>query len=94
MTNVNDAPVNSVPLGTQGVDEEATLTFSSLNGNAITISDQDVGAGDLTVTLSVAGGALTLNSTAGLAFGFGDGTADSTMTFSGTFWPSTPRWTD
>ena len=82
VTNVNDAPVNAVP-GTQGVDEEATLTFSSLNGNAITISDQDVGAGDLTVTLSVAGGALTLNGTAGLAFGFGDGTANSTMTFSG-----------
>ena len=82
-TPVNDAPLNSVP-GTQGVNEEATLTFSSGTGNAITISDVDVGAGNETVTLSVAGGALTLNGTAGLAFTVGDGSADSTMTFSGT----------
>ena len=34
---VNDAPVNSVP-GTQSVNEEATLTFSTGSGNAITIS--------------------------------------------------------
>ena len=44
----------------------------------------DVGAGNETVTLSVASGALTLNGTAGLAFTVGDGTANSTMTFSGT----------
>ena len=80
---VNDAPVNSVP-GAQGVNEEATLTFSTGTGNAITISDVDVGAGNETVTLSVASGLLSLNGTAGLAFTVGDGTADSTMTFSGT----------
>ena len=80
---VNDAPVNGVP-GAQGVNEEATLTFSTGAGNAITISDVDVGAGNETVTLSVASGALTLNGTAGLAFTVGDGAADSTMTFSGT----------
>jgi hypothetical protein len=83
VTAINDAPVNAVP-GAQGVNEDATLTFSSGNGNAITISDTDVGAGNETVTLSVASGALTLNGTAGLAFSVGDGTADSTMTFSGT----------
>ena len=65
VTDVNEAPVNSVP-GTQGVNEEATLTFSTGNGNAITISDQDVGSGDATVTLSVTGGTLSLGSTAGL----------------------------
>ena len=36
------------------------------------------------MTLTVAHGTLTLASTAGLSFGAGDGTADATMTFSGT----------
>jgi VCBS repeat-containing protein len=44
VTAVNEAPANSVP-GTQSVNEDATLTFSAGNGNAITISDQDIGAG-------------------------------------------------
>jgi hypothetical protein len=64
---VNDAPLNSVPLATQTVNEEGTLTFSSGTGNAITISDFDVGSGNETVTLSVSGGTLALGSTAGLA---------------------------
>jgi hypothetical protein len=64
---VNDAPVNSVPLATQSVNEELALTFSSAAGNAITISDIDVGSGNETVTLSVSGGTLALGSTAGLA---------------------------
>jgi co-chaperonin GroES (HSP10) len=64
---VNDAPVNSVPLATQTVNEEATLTFSSAGGNPITISDIDVGSGNETVTLSVVGGTLALGPTAGLA---------------------------
>ena len=58
VTAVNDAPINSVP-GTQSVNEEATLTFSTGNGNAITIADVDVGAGNETVTLSVANGLLS-----------------------------------
>jgi large repetitive protein len=80
---VNDAPVNGVP-GLQTVNEDTNLVFSTANGNAVSISDVDAGAGNETVTLSVASGALTLNGTAGLAFTVGDGTADSTMTFSGT----------
>jgi co-chaperonin GroES (HSP10) len=64
-TPVNDAPVNSVP-GTQSVNEEATLTFSTGAGNAITISDVDVGSGNETVTLTVTSGILALGSTAGL----------------------------
>ena len=61
---VNDAPVNAVP-GAQSVNEDTSLVFTG--GNAITISDVDAGAGNETVTLSVASGALTLNGTAGLA---------------------------
>ncbi|HVQ08965.1 MAG TPA: Ig-like domain-containing protein [Allosphingosinicella sp.] len=79
---VNDAPVNNVP-GTQGINEDAGLTLSTANGNALSVADVD--ATTLTVTLSVAHGTLTLASIAGLSFSGGsDGTADASMTFSGT----------
>jgi hypothetical protein len=78
---VNDAPVNTVP-GAQTVNEDTALVFTG--GNAISISDVDANGGNETVTLSVASGALTLSGTTGLVFGSGDGTADSTMTFTGT----------
>ena len=79
---VNDAPINSVPLATQNVNEEGTLTFSSGGGNAITISDIDVGSGNETVTLTVTGGTLALGSTAGLVPGFTNNAAS--ITFTGT----------
>jgi hypothetical protein len=75
---VNDAPVNSVP-GTQSVNEDATLTFSAGNGNAITISDVDVGSGNETVTLTVASGILALGSTANLT-SFTNNAASITLT--------------
>ena len=78
---VNDAPVNAVPAA-QSVNEDTSLVFTG--ANAITISDVDVGAGAEQVTLSVSHGALTLSGTSGLGFTAGDGTADSTMTFTGT----------
>jgi hypothetical protein len=78
---VNDAPLNSVP-GAQVINEDASFTLSTGNGNAISVADVD--ATTLTVTLTVAHGTLTLASIAGLSFGAGDGTADLTMTFSGT----------
>jgi sugar lactone lactonase YvrE len=80
---VNTAPVNTVP-GAQSVDEDNTLVFSTGNGNAISVSDSDVGGADLKVTLSVNDGTLTLSQTTGLTFSTGDGTADTTMTFTGT----------
>src|SRR3954451_1197274 len=75
---VNDAPINSVP-GAQGVNEEGTLTFSSGGGNAITISDVDVGSGNETVTLSVGNGTLALGSTLNLT-SFTDNAASITLT--------------
>ena len=78
---VNDAPVNAVPVA-QSVNEDTNLVFTG--ANAITISDVDVGAGTEKVTLSVSSGALTLSGTSGLSFTVGDGTADPTMTFTGT----------
>jgi hypothetical protein len=79
---INDAPVNTVPAA-QSTNEDTSLVFSSGNGNLISVNDVDVGSGNLQVTLSVLHGALTLSGLTGLSFITGDGTADGTMTFSG-----------
>lgn len=83
ITAVNDPPVNNVPAA-QNVNEDATLTFNSGNGNLISITDVDVGAGSLQVQLTATNGTLSLSGIGGLAFTLGDGTADPTMTFTGT----------
>jgi len=83
VTAINDAPVNTVP-GTQTIDEDGTVTFSTGNGNAISVNDVDVGGGDLRVTIGMLNGQLTLSGTAGLTFSVGDGLDDTTMTFTGT----------
>ena len=80
VTSVNDAPVNSLPIG-QSINTSGTLTFSAGNGNLLSVSDVDTA--NLTVTLAVGAGTLSLSTTAGLAFTVGDGTTDATMTFSG-----------
>ena len=79
----NDAPVNSVP-GPQAINEDTPLVFSSVNGNQITVSDNDAGANPIRVGLAAANGAITLSQTAGLSFITGDGAADASMSFSGT----------
>jgi hypothetical protein len=80
---VNDAPVNTVPAA-QTVPRNGTLTFSAANSNRISIADVDAGSAAVLVTLTANNGTLTLSSTAGLTFTTGDGTADATMTFTGT----------
>jgi len=79
---VNDAPLNTVP-NSQIVLEDSTLTFSSENGNQITVSDVD-GAGSIEkVTLSVSRGVLNLANLSGLTINSGaNGT--NTITFTGT----------
>src|SRR6185503_9589907 len=81
LTAVNDAPVNTVPAA-QITVANAPLTFSSANGNALSVADSD--ATTVRVTLTSTNGTLTLSGLTGLAFTAGDGTADATMTFSGT----------
>jgi hypothetical protein len=77
----NDPPENSLP-DTQFMVEDTTLVFSASNGNAITVSDPDVGADTLQVALTVDDGTLSLGGTDGLTFVAGaDGT--SSMTFEG-----------
>ncbi|MDH4152735.1 MAG: tandem-95 repeat protein, partial [Nitrospira sp.] len=78
----NEAPVHAVP-GAQTVGDVSTLVFSQANGNRIVVRD-DAGTNSVQVTLTATNGTITLAGTAGLTFSTGDGTADSTMTFTGT----------
>ncbi|WP_179228285.1 DUF4347 domain-containing protein [Leptolyngbya ohadii] len=82
---VNDAPVNTVPAA-QTVKEEAALLFGDNTGNAIRISDEDLieGTNIAQVSLSVKNGVLSLAQTDGLSLLEGDGTTDSSITFTGT----------
>ncbi|MET1077870.1 MAG: DUF4347 domain-containing protein [Pseudomonas sp.] len=82
VTALNDAPVNQVP-ATQGVDQDATLVFSSGNGNLIAIGDIDAGSGTVRVTLNASNGLITLPGTTGLSFIVGNGSNDGSMTFDG-----------
>jgi uncharacterized protein (TIGR03118 family) len=79
----NHAPVNTVP-GAQTTNQDAPLVFSAGNGNAISVADIDAPVTPVQVILTAANGTLTLSTTAGLSFIAGDGTADQTMTFTGT----------
>ena len=78
---VNDGPVNTVP-GSQTT--HTSIVFSSANGNLVSIADVDAAAGSVQMVLTVTNGTLTLSGIAGLTFSVGDGTADATMTFTGT----------
>ncbi|MEM8514010.1 VCBS repeat-containing protein, partial [Massilia sp. MP_M2] len=77
----NAPPTVSVPAAAS-TGEDQPLLFSVANGTALTVADPD--GGTLTATLAVTHGTLTLASTAGLQFATGDGTADTTLIFSGT----------
>ena len=80
----NDAPVLSVP-GTQSTNEDVSLTFAAVNGNAISAADIDVNetmGGKVEVTLGVGNGTLTLSTTSGLS-GDTDG-SDGALQFQGT----------
>jgi len=62
--SVNDPPVNTVP-GPQITPRNIPLTFSSLSGNALIVSDPDLSGGNLMVTLSVSRGTLTVEGESG-----------------------------
>jgi YVTN family beta-propeller protein len=78
----NDAPVNSVP-GAQSVLKNQRLMLSGASGTRISTSDLDAAASPVQVQLIVTNGTLSLAAVGGLTFSTGDGTADATMTFSG-----------
>ncbi|MFV3307729.1 Ig-like domain-containing protein [Pseudomonas sp. NY15181] len=68
-----EAPINAVPAA-QTTNTVTPLVFSSANGNALTVSD----GGQLTVVVSVAGGALNAT-TGGTAIITGNGTGSVTL---------------
>jgi hypothetical protein len=80
----NQAPVNAVPTATQNAATGTPLVFSLVNANLISISDPDAGANPVAVTLQATNGTFTLNGTAGLIIGEGDGIADTKTSFFGT----------
>jgi len=87
-TMANDPPINQVP-GAQTTPEDVNLVFSAGNNNLIAVSDVDAGGSPVRVTLTLANttgsiGTLSLSGTTGLTFTAGDGSADTTMTFTGT----------
>lgn len=71
-------PVITVPGAQTLLLSSAPLVFAS------SISVSDAVDTSLTMTLTFTGGTITLDGTTGLSFSVGDGTADETMTFSGT----------
>ncbi len=79
----NDAPTITLPAPAPFV-EGAPIEFSAALGRAISIGDVDAGNKKLLVTLAAPVGTLTLGALNGLQFSVGDGTADETMTFTGT----------
>ncbi|MBT4223246.1 MAG: tandem-95 repeat protein, partial [Opitutae bacterium] len=81
---VNDTPVNDVPDDPVLV-EDIPLTFSTGNSNALSVfdPDEDVDNGNLTVSLEVTNGALTLSGVTGLTLTIGDGVGDASLVFSG-----------
>ncbi|MGD0465805.1 MAG: hypothetical protein ABSA84_03850, partial [Gammaproteobacteria bacterium] len=88
VTQIDHAPINTVPTAIQTVNENTYLTFSIGNSNVISISDVDADAGTgtevgtETVTLTVAHGILTLSGVAGLTAVSGNNT--NTIVFTGT----------
>ena len=83
ITNVNDAPIITLQSIAKNIDESSPLFFNTTNASLITVSDPDAGTDAVQVILSVTQGSLTLSTNSGLTFITGDGTADITMTFSG-----------
>ena len=78
VVSVNDAPTQSGPAAITS-PEDATIVFTGLNA----LSVADVDSNVLTVTLDVGPGRLTLGTTTGLVFTYGNGTADGAMQFTG-----------
>ncbi|HTU26808.1 MAG TPA: hypothetical protein VMF30_15475 [Pirellulales bacterium] len=76
-------PTLSTPTQEQTVRAPNALVFSAANGNAISITDPNVGRQMVEVTLAVANGTLNLSSTAGLTFTGETENGDATLTFSG-----------
>ena len=64
--------------------EHQSVTFYSVYGNGVSISDPDAGNAPVMVTLTADHGTIRLGGTHGLNFIIGNGAGNATMTFTGT----------
>ena len=84
---INVRPVTSPTIAMPqypGIDEHQSIVFSTGGGNAVRISDPDVGNLPVQVTLATDYGTLSLSGVNGLTFATGSGPNGATMTFRGT----------
>ncbi len=81
-SQANSPPSAGAPL-TGSLNENTSLSFSTANGNVISITDAAAGTNADSLTLSVSQGTLTLASTSGLSFTAG-ANGSSSFTVSGT----------
>ncbi len=75
--------MNTVPAA-QSITENNPLTFSSTDGNAISIGDADAYGGTEQVTLSVNAGMLAISNTSGITLISGSASGGGSMSFTGT----------
>ncbi len=59
----NQPPINIIPFAPQTTLENLPLTFSTPNGNSISVSDPDAGTNPIQVSITVTGGTATLSTT-------------------------------
>lgn len=83
---VNDPPLNTVP-PPQTILEDSSLVFTVGTGNSISVSDGDLGTGELTMTLTATAGTISVSIVPNVTFQVGDGIDDITMTFTGRLAP-------
>ncbi|MDO9460477.1 MAG: hypothetical protein Q7N95_10235, partial [Alphaproteobacteria bacterium] len=77
---VNDAPTWALP-SARVVDEDTVLVLSG--ADAPVVADLDAGAASVRVTLTATQGLISLGATTGLSFITGTGSANASMSFSG-----------
>ena len=75
-------PLHNI-VGAQTTHEDNDLSFNTANGNLVSINDPGLSNDSLYTTLSVSNGTLTLSQITGLSFTTGTGSADTSMTFTG-----------
>lgn len=93
---INDAPTIAFP-PTASTFKNQSITFSSTNGNAISIGDVDAAGLPVQVTLNVGNGTISLGSSSGVTIVSDDGTnvvlegtiADLNAAFDGLVWSPT-----
>lgn len=83
---VNDPPIHTVP-APQTILEDTSLVFTVGTGNPISVTDVDLGMGELTVSLTATAGTVSVAVVPNVSFSLGDGVDDPTMTFTGRLAP-------